>query len=125
VAGKSTSNFDPVLPGVDLDVALSIMRGNRVRLFRLLRMFAAGHGKDLVQMRQALASNDTGSAERMAHSLKGAAGTLGVRRVYEQASELNTLLRSGAPTDVVENLLTLLEMEMADVCTGIELQLTI
>ncbi|MFZ2269608.1 MAG: PAS domain-containing protein [Azonexus sp.] len=108
------------LPGVDLAAALAITRGNRERLFRLLHMFVTRHGEDLALLRTALADNDRVAAERIAHSLKGAAGTLGISQIYALASELTTLLRGSAPVDGAEILMEQLANELASVCAGIE-----
>ena len=107
------------LPGVDLTAALAITRGNRERLFRLLRMFVAKHGDDIALLRTALSASDCEAAGRLAHSLKGAAGTLGISRTYELASQLTTQLRGGAVAADVEALLAQLAQELADVCVGI------
>ena len=107
------------LPGVDLAVALNITRGNRERLDRLLQMFVAQHGDDVVLLRTALNGNERPAAGRIAHSLKGAAGTLGISQVYELATRLNTLLRGDGPADEIEMEISRLEAALVTACQGI------
>jgi len=106
--------------GVDLAVGLAITRGKRERLVHLLHLFAANHRSDMQRVRELLASGERGQAERVAHSLKGAAGTLGINEVYRLATTLNSLLREDAAVDRLEALILPLEEELAAVCAGIE-----
>jgi len=107
------------LYGVDLEAALNITRGNRERLYRLLHMFATRHGDDCALIRAALAGNDAEGAGRIAHSLKGAAGTLGVSPTFELATRLNALLRTDFAVDEATAAVGALEKELAGVCAGI------
>jgi CheY-like chemotaxis protein len=107
------------LPGIDLVAALNITRGNPQRLARLLNMFAANHGDDVSLLRQALVRDDRDAAGRLAHSLKGAAGTLGISRIYELATQLNARFRENAPLGEIEALISPLEDELQTVCRGI------
>ncbi|MGE5470841.1 MAG: PAS domain-containing protein [Bacteroidota bacterium] len=116
VAGPSSGE----LPGVDLAVALAITRGNRERLARLLRMFAANHGGDVGLIRQAMTAADRDAAGRLVHSLKGASGALGINQVYALATELNALFRANAESAAIEALIVPLDDELTKVCRGIE-----
>ena len=83
----------PFLPGVDMKIALAATRGNPERVYRLLRLFLDRHAGDGDALRETLAAGDREASVQIAHALKGAAGTLGISRVYELASQINTLLR--------------------------------
>ena len=83
------------IPGIDLSIGLAITRGKAQRFARLLRMFAANHIDDAHRLRSSLAEEDRDAAERIAHSLKGAAGTLGIKHLYRLAIELNKGIRAG------------------------------
>jgi PAS domain S-box-containing protein len=84
------------LPGLDLDAALARLRGNPQRLRKLLHLFIAEHHADADALRQALHQGDRTAAERICHALKGAAGSVGLKRIHEPATELNALLRQDA-----------------------------
>ena len=70
---------DPLeIDGIDIKSALKRTGGNRQRYERLLRQFAQQQAATVKDIRTALSMGDAATAERAAHSLKGAAGTLGV-----------------------------------------------
>ncbi|KAB2920887.1 MAG: Hpt domain-containing protein, partial [Dechloromonas sp.] len=109
------------IDGLDLDGALVVTRGNPQRLARLLRMFASGHAGDPAALRSALAEGDRQTAERIVHGLKGIAGTLAIRRLFQLASSLNNRLREGEEIAALAAEVDLLAAELAAVCEGIGL----
>ncbi|HEX6734880.1 MAG TPA: response regulator [Azonexus sp.] len=121
-AGPDDNGLLPLLAGIDgldLDAALVVTRGSPQRLARLLRLFASGHAGDVASLRAALASGDRLAAERVAHGLKGIAGTLALRRVYALATGLNDGLRHAAGTAELEADIDTLEYELALVYAGV------
>ncbi len=85
----------PALPGVDVESALRRLHGRTESYLRLLASFAAHHGGDIAALRASLAEGRNGDAQRIAHTLKGAAGMLGATLVQEQATALEQALREG------------------------------
>ena len=82
------------VPGIDVDAGLRRTGGNRKRYETLLRKFGeqqSGTGAALVA---ALAKGDMATAERTAHSLKGAAATLGAKALAEAASQAEAAIKS-------------------------------
>ncbi|MCB4361445.1 PAS domain-containing protein [Quatrionicoccus australiensis] len=110
---------DFVIPGVDLSVGLAITRGKRERLLHLLHLFVANHGSDVRQISELLAQGEPVQAERIAHALKGASGSLGINEVYRLATQLNSLLRDQAAVDLVEAAILPLAAELDAVCANI------
>jgi PAS domain S-box-containing protein len=90
------NDYEQVLPeieGIDLTDGLQRVAGNK-RLYRdLLVQFAVGHGSAGAQIVSALANGDSNSAERLAHSVKGVAGTIGIHTVSQLAGKLERSLR--------------------------------
>jgi HPt (histidine-containing phosphotransfer) domain-containing protein len=85
----------PEIAGVDTVGALKRVAGNR-RLYRsLLEQFAAKHAGSVEQIENDLRSNARESAERMAHTLKGIAGNIGITRVHEVAAKVEAAIRKG------------------------------
>jgi two-component system sensor histidine kinase/response regulator len=78
---------------IDLEAGLRVTRGRADRYLELLQLFVDHHEGDIDRLRQLLADGYTGQAERIAHSLKGAAGTLAITRLHTLASALNQGLR--------------------------------
>ena len=109
-----------LLPGVDVDGGLAITRGSPERFAKLLRMFATNHVGDMAKLRDALARGNRTDAELVAHSLKGASGTLCLTEVYQLAGELNTLVRSDAAADEILASIPALDDALTAVCDGIE-----
>jgi len=81
--------------GIDTKSALRRTGGNRQRYESLLRKFADSSATELRQMRAALASGDTSTAARGAHSVKGAAANLGAVTVAEAAAKAETSITTG------------------------------
>jgi two-component system sensor histidine kinase/response regulator len=61
---------------------------------RLLRQLDSAHGDDMSALEQHLAEGETTAAVRLAHTLKGAAGTLRVTRLQAASRELEEYLSS-------------------------------
>ena len=85
-AASQASGPELVIPGIDVRAGLKRTGGNRKRYEALLRKFAEQQAGTIDAMRAALAIGDAATAERAAHSLKGAAGTLGAVALSEAAA---------------------------------------
>jgi HPt (histidine-containing phosphotransfer) domain-containing protein len=94
----------PEIAGIDTHLGLKSVGGKRERYESLLRKFAG---------RQA---GDTSTAERAAHSLKGAASTLGVIALAEQAAQAEIAIKTG---ERVDETLDSLSQSLATVVEGI------
>ncbi len=85
----------PTIEGVDVADGLVRVAGN-ARLFRsLLEQFAGKQAGAADEIAGALARGDRKAAERVAHTLKGVAGNLGIRRIQASAEKLERALRDG------------------------------
>ncbi len=72
---------------------------NRKRYETLLRRFAQQQAGTVDGIRKALSVGDAATAERAAHSLKGAAGTLGAATLSEAAARAETAIKTGQGID--------------------------
>ena len=91
----------PELPGLDRDAGLRRAAGKPGLYLSILRRFADDHGQDAREMAAALQAGDTGTATRVAHTLKGLAGTLGAHGLQRQAQALEDALRGDtAPAEL-------------------------
>jgi signal transduction histidine kinase/DNA-binding response OmpR family regulator len=83
----------PEIAGVDIDSALRRVAGNR-RLYRdLLQQFAAGESTASGRISAALQAGDCKLAERIAHTVGGVAGNIGIHAVQATAERLERALR--------------------------------
>ena len=85
----------PPLPGIDVAAGLRNLGGHGDNYRRLLHQLVAAHGAELDRLTEHLVAGDFLAAQQQAHSLKGAAGLLGVTGVQERAAELENQLRQG------------------------------
>ena len=81
------------IPGLDPERGLRAVRGREASYYGLLGTFTESHTEDMAQVRDALADGNTENAQRIAHSLKGVAATLGLFDIELAARTLETGLR--------------------------------
>jgi CheY-like chemotaxis protein len=105
----------PDLPGIDTRAGLSRVGGN-VRSYRkLLEKFVDNQAGAITEIRAALDERDDERSVRLAHTLKGVAGTVGASALQRSAARLEAALK-GQPEAAPEALISE---------TGIELDRTL
>jgi HPt (histidine-containing phosphotransfer) domain-containing protein len=92
--GHADTN-DLIIPGIDVAAGLRRTGGNRRRYETLLRKFAEQQASAGDAIEAAIATGDVATAERVAHSLKGAAATLGAISISESAAKAETAIKNG------------------------------
>ena len=107
------------VPGVDIDFGVRNLRGEFGLYERILRKYADNHGDDTRRLRALLSENDRESAHRLAHSLKGVAGTLGFLRIQTAMTELIAGLRAGLSPSLLESPLAVAEAAQAQLLEAI------
>ena len=110
----------PAAPASVLDTVSALNRlGNKNDLYlRLLAEFQKGYSGSVPAIRAALLTEDLELAGRLAHSLKGVAGTIGADELRESARQLETAIAaSNAP--IFEALLARLEQKLVLVIASI------
>ncbi len=100
------------IPGIDATSGLRAVSNRAPSYIRLLRTLIATHGGDGEAIRQAIEEGRLNDAERLAHTLKGAAGTLGLTGIYNAAATLNQRLRQASDPHEIAPALTTLHLEM-------------
>jgi two-component system sensor histidine kinase/response regulator len=80
-------------PGIDVDQGLRYFRGKVDRYLALLRKFVLVHADDLAILDGHLACGDRLAARRLAHTLKGTAGMLGLVTLASIAADLESRLK--------------------------------
>jgi HPt (histidine-containing phosphotransfer) domain-containing protein len=108
------------IPGIDTHSALLRTGGNCQRYESLLRRFADSQVGAVGEIRAALRAQDSSTAQRIAHSLKGAAANLGANALASAAgsTELAIKTQSG-----VEPALTAMEQTLFATVTTIQTSL--
>jgi len=93
------------IEGFDLVAARRRVTGNEALLLKLLRRFREEQPAAPEAIRRTLGQGDRGGAERLAHTLKGLCGNLGLARGQHLAGELESAIRRGLDDAAVEALL--------------------
>jgi PAS domain S-box-containing protein len=107
----------PKIEGVDIAIGLQRIAGNE-RLYRdLLAQFVSKQKSVCEQITAALESGDRHRAERLTHSLKGAAGNLGINQVFHSAEGLERAIREslGGVEGMVKYLAAALDSQVRNI----------
>ena len=112
------------IPGLDSAMGLKHVRGKWPVYERLLRLFATSHPNDMTLLRQHLAAGEREDARRIAHTLKGASGTLGAVAVQALAAQLEDALRRDAGAADIEPLAQRIEAEFTPLAMALLASLT-
>ncbi len=110
-AAMAETVLPPALQAIEgLDSALGLHRvgGNAALYLSMLRKFSAGQYATGGQLADALALDDYRTAERLAHTLKGVAGTLGAADIQHAAGLLEAAIQDRRERPVINALLAAL-----------------
>ena len=112
------------LPGMNVARGLAVLRGNATKYLALLRRLVASHSNDMTLLASSLAAGDHETALRLAHTLKGAAATLGVDQLSEAARGLELLLRECPqgpwPAEALHPHMEAVNQAMAGLASGLQ-----
>ncbi len=117
---RRAGDLPPDIKGIDVRAGLTRTGGNLKRYEALLRKFAEQQEGAVGTIRRALAVGDAATAERTAHSLKGAAGTLGAATLSQAASEAEATIKAGLGADeALELLARSLDVALSGIRAGL------
>jgi CheY-like chemotaxis protein len=89
----------PTITGVDVLTGLARTGGKPKQYLSLLRRFADRHASNASELRAALEAQNAGLAQRIAHTLKGLAATIGAGDVSNAAQLIELGLKNGETVD--------------------------
>ena len=87
----------PNLPGIDIQTGMTNVRGKETLYLKILQTFRTSQGDFATRYAAAREANDRETATRLAHTLKGAAGTIGAIALAQAASTLQHASSDGSP----------------------------
>jgi CheY-like chemotaxis protein len=99
--------------GLDLKAGLRSLDGDVVRFAELLAKFVELHAADAALMAAKLDEKNMRAVEQAAHALKGVAGTLGIPRIRDLASDIEKCAREGSDREKTASLVSRLSTELA------------
>ena len=110
---KSDDIEIPNITGIDIEKGLVTTQNNRKLYKKLLLKFKASQSDFKEQFINALNSDDEDAPARVAHTLKGIAGSLGATKLYELSGILESSYKTKANSENIDN-------ELEDVVTELE-----
>ena len=114
-----TPHLPVALPGIDMEGGLRRTQNNAALYQRMLDQFATGHARFAQSFMQALDAGDTTLASRLAHTLRGTAGTIGANEVWQAAADLERACEQGRPRGQQMMALTRVTTALAPVLAGL------
>ena len=111
------------IPGLNSKFGLASVRGRMSSYRRLLNKFSHDHMDDFSLLRQHMAAGDINEARRLAHSLKGVAGTLGAVAVQKSAASLEAAIKEEQAATVISPLIEQTATAFAELCRHLPLPL--
>ncbi|MDF2180856.1 response regulator [Neptuniibacter sp. CAU 1671] len=100
---QQTSRHTPTmgdLPGIDIEAGLATAMQNEVFFRRMLIKFQHNYDEFEQHFRQAQRSGDHETLIRLAHTLKGVAGSLGMMELFQVSSALNEVCQKEEDPDL-------------------------
>jgi signal transduction histidine kinase/CheY-like chemotaxis protein len=87
------TNDLPLIPCLDLALAMRRMGGNSKLMLKMLARFVADQSGAMARMTEAMNATDLPAAIREAHTTKGLAGNIGATQLFSLSSGLETALK--------------------------------
>lgn len=83
------------IPDLDVATGLRFFRGKLSSYQRLLRLFVNIHKDDVQRISELIHRGDLVAAEKVTHTLKGAAGNIGAMTIHALLGDLGAVLKAG------------------------------
>ena len=117
--GSGSTALPAALPGIDMQAGLAVTAGNAALYRKLLNRFREGQAGFEAACRAALEAGHREEATRLAHTLKGLAGTIGARQVQDAAAKLEFLCKHEGSPEMLESTLRQTAADLAEVIGGL------
>jgi HPt (histidine-containing phosphotransfer) domain-containing protein len=104
---------------LDVEDGLARVGGNKKLYRELLLKFVRDFASSTEEIRENLEKDDLLTAERLAHTVKGASGNLGAKDLQQKATELNAALKE-AKSEEYEPLLTRFDKSLLALISSID-----
>ena len=98
VPPRRTEEIPTAIAGLDTESGLRLVMGKKRLYLSLLRKFVTGQGTAVTELRDAVLRSDLPTAERLAHTTRGVAATIGAAQVAKLAGDAERLLKERAPS---------------------------
>jgi HPt (histidine-containing phosphotransfer) domain-containing protein len=119
VTVTAAANDTPESPWLDETAALKNLDGDRELYVEMIQMFLQENTGEMDKIRLLLAEGDHNGAHRVAHTLKGLAGTLGLPRLQQAALAVDQAFKN-MQYEQLSTLLPRLEQEFGKAIQGLK-----
>lgn len=128
--GRKNAPLPQEVAGFDIQRGLHLVGGDQALYLRMLKQLHQGISAKYRSLVYLLNDKKLAEAQHIAHTLKGAAGTLGATQLHQLATEIDSLLKGGdevhedlihqmaAAFDVAEEALSSLEQYISEPTPG-------
>lgn len=99
----------PLIGGIDTALGLKRVLGKKPLYLNMLRKYVINQEHTPRELRAALKQSNLQLAERIVHSAKGVSGNIGAVGLQKMAEELEQMIRSKVPKDILEARITSFE----------------
>ncbi|MFI3137551.1 MAG: PAS domain S-box protein [Methylococcaceae bacterium] len=89
------------IPQLNVNAGLIPVQGNLTQYIKLLKMFTQSEVINLAHLRTDVCAGNITEATRQAHTLKGLAATFGAETLYQESTQLESLLKEHATKETV------------------------
>ena len=112
------------VPGMNVARGMAALHGNTEKYLKLLAQFLDSHTDEITRLTGSQSAGDHATALRLAHTIKGAAATLGADQVATPAAELESLLRANPagnlPADAIALKIDAIRLEIAGLAAALQ-----
>ena len=119
-AGRSAVVVVPDILGVDVADALDSLDGNRELYLWIMKAFLENQAGTARDVEQAIADGDPALAQRLVHTARGIAGTIGAKEVFDAAAALEASIRDDDPPEMTRESLRHFGDQMAQLLVNVE-----
>jgi HPt (histidine-containing phosphotransfer) domain-containing protein len=124
---KPQADLDADLPsgieGLDMVSGLRRVLGKKPLYLSMLRKFVSGQKSATAEIIEVLQGNDWGTAERLAHTLKGVSGNIGATGLQQLAEKLEAAIKERQPRKTVDDRLDELKKPLENLIAQLEQKL--
>lgn len=112
------------IEGFECDTAIARLANKPDRYLQVLALFLKNNKETTTQLQQAITAHDWETAQRIAHSSKGLAATLGATELTQVATDLEQIIKNNknAPTELLAKYVETFENTLTSIKKHLNLQ---
>jgi len=117
---KKTEGTISIIAGLDIEAALHVAAGKQSLLKKMLFTFTSDQANAIEQIKIAINNDDNDLAKRLAHTLKGTAGSIGAKEIQELAGKIEGYFSQPYDQDIFVQDIATCEEKLVSVISNIQ-----